>query len=88
MRVRGKGLPAPDRETPTAGGSRPPLGSRVEPVMAQLCGPSWCGALLALLALLLLGGAKEANGDRGVHGEVPGGVSLEGWRAEGLQAGR
>ncbi|XP_047645804.1 kunitz-type protease inhibitor 2 [Phacochoerus africanus] len=35
--------------------------------MAQLCGPSWCGALLALLALLLLGGAKEANGDRGVH---------------------
>uniref|UniRef100_A0A7N5JI28 Kunitz-type protease inhibitor 2 n=1 Tax=Ailuropoda melanoleuca TaxID=9646 RepID=A0A7N5JI28_AILME len=35
--------------------------------MAQLCGPRRCGALLALLASLLLFRAEAANGERGVH---------------------
>lgn len=70
MRVRGRGLPAPARETPTARGSRPRLpGRRVEPVMAPLCGPGWCRALLALLASLLVLGADAADGEQGVHGE-------------------
>lgn len=68
MRVRGRGLPAPARETPTARGSRPRLpGRRVEPVMAPLCGPGWCRALLALLASLLVLGADAADGEQGVH---------------------
>lgn len=66
--ARGKGLPAPDRETPTASRSRPPrLGGSVEPVMAQLCGLRRSWALLALLASLLLSGAEAAEGERGVH---------------------
>ncbi|KAF3818209.1 hypothetical protein GH733_012517 [Mirounga leonina] len=36
--------------------------------MAQLCGPRRCGALLALLASLLLFRAEAAEGERGVHG--------------------
>lgn len=67
MRVRGKGLPAPNRETPTAGGWRPRLCGRVEPVMAQLCGLRRCWALLALLASLLLFRAEAADGERDVH---------------------
>ncbi|XP_023505402.1 kunitz-type protease inhibitor 2 isoform X3 [Equus przewalskii] len=68
VRVRGRGLPAPARETPTARGSRPRLpGRRVEPVMAPLCGPGWCRALLALLASLLVLGADAADGEQGVH---------------------
>ncbi|XP_030877562.1 kunitz-type protease inhibitor 2 isoform X1 [Leptonychotes weddellii] len=35
--------------------------------MAQLCGPRRCGALLALLASLLLLRAEAAEGERGVH---------------------
>ncbi|KAI5930149.1 kunitz-type protease inhibitor 2 isoform X1 [Manis javanica] len=35
--------------------------------MALLCGPRRCGALLALLASLLLFGAEAADGERGVH---------------------
>ncbi|XP_044234117.1 kunitz-type protease inhibitor 2 isoform X2 [Ursus arctos] len=35
--------------------------------MAQLCGPRRCGALLALLASLLLFRAEAASGERGVH---------------------
>ncbi|XP_022381070.1 kunitz-type protease inhibitor 2 isoform X2 [Enhydra lutris kenyoni] len=35
--------------------------------MAQLCGPRLCGALLALLASLLLFRAEAADGERGVH---------------------
>lgn len=71
MRVRGKGLPAPNRETPTAGGWRPRLCGRVESVMAQLCGLRRCWALLALLASLLLFRAEAADGERDVHGEGP-----------------
>lgn len=67
MRVRGKGLPAPDRETPTVGGWRPRLCYRVKPVMAQLCGLRRCWALLALLASLLLFRAEAADGERDVH---------------------
>lgn len=67
MRVRGKGLPAPDRETLTASRLRLRLRCRVEPVMAQLCGPRRCGVLLALLASLLLFGAEAADGERSVH---------------------
>lgn len=35
--------------------------------MAQLCGPSPCRALLALLSALLLVGAEAADGERDVH---------------------
>lgn len=80
MRVRGKGLPAPDRETPTVGGWRPRLCYRVKPVMAQLCGLRRCWALLALLASLLLFRAEAADGERDVHGEGPeGSPGRGGW---------
>ncbi|XP_006899798.1 PREDICTED: kunitz-type protease inhibitor 2 [Elephantulus edwardii] len=36
--------------------------------MAPLCGPSRCGALLALLASLLLSGAEAADEERIIHG--------------------
>lgn len=58
-------------QRPAAGGfarARP-----VELVMAQLCGPRRCPALLALLASLFLFGAEAADGERDVHGECPGG---------------
>lgn len=87
MRVRGEGLPAPDRETPAAGCSRPCPGGRVDPVMALLCGPRRCGALLALLASLLLFGAEAADGERGVHGEGPGGFPGRQGRPEGRRRG-
>lgn len=87
MRVRGKGLPAPDRETLTARGSRLRLRGRVEPVMAQLCGPRRCGALLALLASLLVLGAEAADGEPSVHGEGPGGSPGRGGRLRGRGRG-
>lgn len=71
--MRGEGLPAPDRETLTASGSRLRGRCGVEPVMAQLCGLRLCGAFLALLASLLLFRAEAADGERGVHGEGQGG---------------
>lgn len=73
MRVRAEGRPAPDRETPTASGW-------VQPVMAQLRGLWRCGALLALLAALLLFRAEAADRERDVHGEDPGGSpGRSGW---------
>lgn len=84
MRVRGEGLPAPDRETPTAGGLWRRLRVSAERAMAQLCGLRRGRALLALLGSLLLSGVLAADRERSIHGEGQAGRLEAGRRGQGL----